>query len=182
VSEDLYTFGPFRFEPGRGLLRDGERDVRIGSRALALLEALVERASEVVPYSDLLSRVWPDTVVDEGNLRVQMVALRKALGDRKDVYIQNVPGAGYRFAATVERHRAEPTLGSQRVRSDAPALLTTLFGREEAIRVILEALTRQRFVPDIEDWDTFEGARIALRRNHFTSSPAARYRLHRNVP
>ena len=77
--------------------------VRIGGRALDILTALVERPGELVSKRELISRVWPDTVVEEGNLKVNMAALRRALGEGPGAaqYIATVIGRGYRFVAPV---------------------------------------------------------------------------------
>jgi DNA-binding winged helix-turn-helix (wHTH) protein len=95
------TFGPFRlFASARILERDGER-LALGSRALDILIALIERAGEIVNHRELIARVWRGLVVDTGNLRVQITHLRKALGDGENGarYIANVPGQGYSFVA-----------------------------------------------------------------------------------
>src|SRR4051794_12329368 len=94
-----FSFGSFCLHAAeRRLLRAGE-SVEIGSRALDILIALVERAGEVVGKKGLIARVWPDVIVEEGNLRVHVAALRKVLGDGVDGarYIANVPGRGYSF-------------------------------------------------------------------------------------
>jgi TolB-like protein/Flp pilus assembly protein TadD len=49
----------------------------------------------------ILSRVWPDTVVEENNLVVQISALRKALGKDRHV-IRTVSGRGYVFVAQIQ--------------------------------------------------------------------------------
>ena len=41
--------------------------------------------------------VWPSTLVEESNLRFQMMSLRKALGKDRDI-IKTIPGRGYLFA------------------------------------------------------------------------------------
>jgi DNA-binding winged helix-turn-helix (wHTH) protein len=64
------SFGPFRLLPAQRLLLDGDRAVHLGSRALEILVALVERPGELVGKTELMARVWPDTVVEEGNLKV----------------------------------------------------------------------------------------------------------------
>src|SRR3954454_17579599 len=51
----------------RVLLRDGEI-VRLTPKAFDLLELLVSRPDEVVPKSELVERVWPDTFVSDANL------------------------------------------------------------------------------------------------------------------
>ena len=99
------AFGPFRLIPQRGLLLEGDKPCRLGSRAMELLLALIERAGETVAKNELLARAWPGTVVDDANLRVHMAALRKVLGDGQDGarYIVNVMGRGYCFVAPVRR-------------------------------------------------------------------------------
>ena len=104
LSDDAYTFDGYRLDPrARVLWREGEL-VRLPPRALDLLLALVERQGDVVSKEDLLRRVWPDTVVEEANLSVNVSALRKELGARSDgtPFIETVARRGYRFRARVE--------------------------------------------------------------------------------
>jgi DNA-binding winged helix-turn-helix (wHTH) protein len=98
-----FLFGPFVLIPERQLLLNGDGPVRIGSRSLDILVALVERAGELVCKRELFARVWPDTFVEEGNLKVNVAALRRALGEApgQSQYIATVPGRGYRFVAPV---------------------------------------------------------------------------------
>jgi DNA-binding winged helix-turn-helix (wHTH) protein len=85
------------------LLLEGEQAVHVGSRALEILIALVERKGELVTKRELISRVWPNMVVVEGNLSVHVAALRHVLRDGRDGsrYLVNIPGQGYRFVAPV---------------------------------------------------------------------------------
>jgi DNA-binding winged helix-turn-helix (wHTH) protein len=78
--------------------------VNIGSRALDILIALITRPGELVTKRELMSIVWPDTVVVQANLTVNIVALRRALrdGQNGNRYIPNIPGRGYSFVAPVE--------------------------------------------------------------------------------
>jgi len=76
------TFGPFRLSARERLLEKDGVPVHLGGRALSLLITLVDAASEVVSKRDLIARVWPDVVVEEGSLRVHMVAVRKGAGRR----------------------------------------------------------------------------------------------------
>jgi DNA-binding winged helix-turn-helix (wHTH) protein len=105
----VFVFGSFRFAPGRQqLLREGA-PVRIGSRAFDILSALVERPGEIVSKEELIARAWPSTFVEEGNLKVHIAALRKALGDghAEPKYIVTTNGRGYRFVAPVEIEDAD---------------------------------------------------------------------------
>ena len=75
----------------------------MGSRALDILTALVERPGELVGKDELMARVWRGTFVEEGNLKFQVSALRRALGDGRGGrrYIATSAGQGYRFVAPV---------------------------------------------------------------------------------
>jgi DNA-binding winged helix-turn-helix (wHTH) protein len=97
----VYSFGPFRLLPEQRLLLNGDQPVRVGSRALEILIMLIERAGEVVRKAELLARVWPDTCVEESNLKVQIAALRRALqvGAAPAEVIATSNGHGYRFVA-----------------------------------------------------------------------------------
>jgi TolB-like protein/DNA-binding winged helix-turn-helix (wHTH) protein len=89
-------FGRIVVEPARRrLLVDGE-PAKIGARAFDLLMALIERRDRVVSKDELLDLVWPNVTVEEGNLQVQIAALRRLLGADA---IATVPGRGYQFVA-----------------------------------------------------------------------------------
>jgi DNA-binding winged helix-turn-helix (wHTH) protein len=105
LAAPAMSFGPFRVLPNQRLLLEGDRPLRLGSRALDILVALLERAGELVSKGELMARVWPDTFVEDSNLRVQVVALRRALRDGEDGnrYISTVVGRGYWFVAPVVR-------------------------------------------------------------------------------
>src|SRR6516165_12835533 len=97
VKSAYQTFGPFRFHPARHLLLEGETLVRLGSRALEILAALVERPGELVTKDELTARVWPNTIVEESNLKVNVAALRRALGEgRPGRRTPAVPPASWR--------------------------------------------------------------------------------------
>jgi DNA-binding winged helix-turn-helix (wHTH) protein/TolB-like protein/Flp pilus assembly protein TadD len=95
-----YSFGPYVLDrPRRLLLRDGAV-VALTPKVFDLLSLLVEHEGQVVSKETLMTRLWPDTVVEESNLTFQMSALRKALGEGR--YVVTIPGRGYQFAGAVE--------------------------------------------------------------------------------
>jgi DNA-binding winged helix-turn-helix (wHTH) protein len=98
------SFGPFCLLPTQFLLQEGDRPVPIGSRALEILIALLERRGELISKQDLMARVWPKVFVEPANLTVHMSALRRALRDGRDGnrFIVNIPGRGYCFVASVD--------------------------------------------------------------------------------
>ena len=76
-----YAFGPFQLIPERQLLLRHGSPVRIGNRALDLLTALVQRPGELVSKRELMEYAWPNSLVVDDNLKVNMVSLRRALGE-----------------------------------------------------------------------------------------------------
>ncbi|HEV8484862.1 MAG TPA: winged helix-turn-helix domain-containing protein, partial [Blastocatellia bacterium] len=74
-----YEFGPFRLDGiERLLLRDGQA-VQLAPKVFDTLIALVENNGHLVTKDDLMSRLWPDTYVEEGTLTRNISDLRKAL-------------------------------------------------------------------------------------------------------
>src|SRR6202171_1822545 len=138
-DDDAITFGQFHLFPAQQLLLEADKPVRLGSRALEILGALVERPGEMVSKRELVARVWPNTVVEEANLKVHIAALRKALGDGRDGnrYLVNVPGRGYRFVAPVVHPKQQalrtPHVGANQRSSHIPSPLTRILGREETV-------------------------------------------------
>jgi predicted ATPase/DNA-binding winged helix-turn-helix (wHTH) protein len=152
-GEQVVTFGPFRLLLTRRMLMEGGRPLRIGSRALDILLALVERAGELVDKDELITRIWPNVVVEEATLRVHIAALRKILGDGRSGirYVENVTGRGYSFIAPVTRHEAEepPRDKSDPAtihRNNLPAPLTRMVGRAHVVAALAARLPRQRFI------------------------------------
>lgn len=93
------TFGPFALDRRRAALTRNGADVAISHKGYALLEALLDASGETVGKAALMERAWPGTIVEEGNLTVQIAALRKAMGEEAESYIITVPRVGYRLAA-----------------------------------------------------------------------------------
>src|ERR1700730_10735999 len=146
------SFGPFRLLPARRLLLEGDAPVSLGSRALDLLIALAARPGEVVGKSELIAKVWPDTFVVEGNLKLNIAALRRALADGQcsNRYISTVPGRGYCFVAPVTRligpRTATAQYSAMEPLSNLPAPLMRLIGRDEVISRISEQLAHHRLI------------------------------------
>ncbi|WP_373991252.1 winged helix-turn-helix domain-containing protein [Duganella sp. BuS-21] len=151
-DERELVFGPFRFIPGQHLLLCGDAPLRLGSRAMAILARLLEQPGELVSKQDLMARVWPKTVVEEGNLKVNVAALRRALMDdgRDGRYIVSVPGRGYRFVAPVtSKNRAAAYLQlppGWEQRNKLPVASARMVGRDDALAVLLPVMEQSRIV------------------------------------
>ncbi|NKE48588.1 AAA family ATPase [Roseomonas frigidaquae] len=151
AEERIYRFGDFRLLPARQSLLRGDTPVRIGSRAIDLLRLLVERPGQLLSKAELISSAWPDTFVHENNLKVNIAALRRALGDTASdlPYIATVTGRGYRFVATVRVQQAAPGRTTPTEFPGAAAGMPPpagIVGRDEDITRIAETLAWRRFL------------------------------------
>ncbi|MCD5975258.1 ATP-binding protein [Pseudomonas quasicaspiana] len=129
--------------------------LRVGTRAFDILELLITCPGRLVSKDEILRRVWPDTVVEENNLQVHVSALRKALGEDRDL-IRTIPGRGYMLvggegesALAVAAHEDPLTVGSfgsaMPRKHDLPHNIP-LIGREAALEDVCEALLSDALV------------------------------------
>jgi DNA-binding winged helix-turn-helix (wHTH) protein len=155
IPPDAIAFGPYRLSPAERLLERNDSAITIGSRALDILIALIERPGEIVSHRDLIRRVWPNMVVEEANLRVHVGALRKVLrdGDGGTRYVANIPGRGYCFVAPIRRSAMPDTqplrAAPERLsipNHNLPPRLSRMIGRGETIAALLAMHASYRFV------------------------------------
>jgi TolB-like protein/DNA-binding winged helix-turn-helix (wHTH) protein/lipoprotein NlpI len=124
----VYDFEGFSLDTRRGVLcsqSDG-RPVELTPRAFGTLLYLVERAGQLVEKGALLAALWPNVVVEDGNLTQTIYVLRRALGERPDEhrFIVTVPGRGYRFVAAVTRRAEQSTEDTETASSPEPVAAT----------------------------------------------------------
>src|SRR5262249_11060132 len=77
----LYEFGPFTLDCQRRLLLRGGVPVPLSSKAFEVLLVLIQHRGEVLEKEELIQKVWPNQIIEDANLTVNMSALRKALGE-----------------------------------------------------------------------------------------------------
>ena len=75
MADETYVFGSYQLVPAQRLLLNSGKSLRLGSRALEILITLVECTGKTVSKDQLIGRVWPNTAVDEGALRVPATVL-----------------------------------------------------------------------------------------------------------
>ena len=147
-----YVFPPYQLLPQQRQLLSAGEPVKLGGRAFDLLQALVERRDRTVGKHELIDLVWPRLVVEENNLQVHMVALRKLLGHAA---IATVPGRGYRFtlpvqvdgdAAPVAQPAAATAVDRLPRRGNLPLHTPELIGREGDLRAVLGLLEKHVLV------------------------------------
>ncbi len=155
VAPAAIEFGRFRVLPHRReLLADG-RPVELGARAFDVLLALIEARGHVVSKDELIERVWSGRIVEENNLAIQVLALRKALAADRDL-IGTVFGRGYRFAGEIRTVSASPDVEKSvgpdaapppsRPPTNLPEPVSELIGRDAELADILELSASHRLV------------------------------------
>jgi predicted ATPase len=118
---------------------------------LDILIALIEHPGQVLSKDALISRVWPNTIVEEANVKVHVSALRRAIGDGSGGkrYIVTVPGRGYSFVApvTVEPIEAAPPQVSLAKRShNLSTPPPRLIGRSDVVSDLVRNLPQLRIL------------------------------------
>src|SRR5258708_5763073 len=150
--ERAFAFGPYRLLAAQRLLLEGDKPVRLGSGAFDILAALLERAGELVSKEELIARAWPAMFVEEANLKIQVSALRRALGDGQgdNRYVATVVGRGYNFVAPIREvgpSRAQPSPAiAQAPSHNLPFATTRMIGREQIATTLVAQVSRQRLV------------------------------------
>ena len=125
LAQRSFAFGPFLLRPEQQLLLKGEAPVKIGGRAFDILTALIEKPGQLVDKRTLISRVWPNTYVEETNLKVNVAGLRRALEDDPSLprFIATVVGRGYRFIAPVRATGSPAPVSDRLPAGDMPGIV-----------------------------------------------------------
>jgi len=112
----VLAFGRFRLDRQQRLLWAGDQIQPLEPKVFETLLVLVEARGRLVPKDELLTRVWPDTFVEEGSLPRNVSTLRKGLGEGGDTapFIETIAKRGYRFVAEIR------TLDASELSAHAP--------------------------------------------------------------
>ena len=140
-----------KFEGGRVHIDANTRQLwvngqaaRLGGRAFDLLLALCERRERLVSKQELLDVVWPGLIVEENNLQVHVMTLRRLLGAQA---ISTVSGRGYRFTLVADADASPPAEGAAAASLSAtspPSRADDLIGRAD----FLQQVVAQLLAPD----------------------------------
>ena len=147
------AFGRFQVLPHRReLLGDGQ-PIRLGGRAFDALIALIEARGTVLSKGALMEHVWPDRIVEESNLKIQISALRGALGADREL-IRTITGRGYQFTGEITTASAgtqtAPGAGITATAINPPTNLkeplSDLIGRKDNLAEVLRLVAAHRLV------------------------------------
>ena len=76
ARDDVFHFGDFTLDIGERQLLRNSTALRLSPKAFDVLVVLVRHARRLVTKDELLTRVWPESFVEEGILTVHIAALR----------------------------------------------------------------------------------------------------------
>ncbi|MGF6572393.1 putative ATPase/DNA-binding winged helix-turn-helix (wHTH) protein [Paraburkholderia sp. GAS333] len=136
----MIEVGPLRVSIEDRTVLLGGQPCPLSSRAFAILEALIAVRGTVVSKDALLEHAWPDTIVEENNLQVQIVTLRRALGHSRDL-LKTVPGRGY-----ILLPQPQSASRQSKVYSLGLPFVDTLFGRSRAVDDLLHLFESSQVV------------------------------------
>src|SRR6266436_1602155 len=122
------------FVPGSFLMKSSEtrgynprRLVEFGGRAFDTLMALIDARGTVLGKDELMSRVWPDRVVEGNNLPAQIAVLRQVFGADRDL-IRTVAGRGYQFTGEIRMTAAAAAAATPSRVTNLPEAVSGLIG------------------------------------------------------
>jgi DNA-binding winged helix-turn-helix (wHTH) protein/Tol biopolymer transport system component len=112
---DFYRFGDFTVDGEQKVLLQKNSPVPLAPKVFDTLLILIGSSGRIVEKEELMSRLWPNTFVEESNLTFNIQQLRKALGDnaRQPRFVETVARRGYRFIAEIQENPPNETKGTQ---------------------------------------------------------------------
>jgi pimeloyl-ACP methyl ester carboxylesterase/DNA-binding winged helix-turn-helix (wHTH) protein len=98
-------FGPFRLDTAARQLSRGSQLIPLPPKTFDLLAYLAEHQGELQSREELFTALWPDAIVDDHALSVQIREIRKVLGDdaHHPTFIETRHRRGYCFRSPVTR-------------------------------------------------------------------------------
>lgn len=142
----IFEFGPFRLDRSEHRLWCDGKPVALTEKVFELLSLLVQSRGRMLTKLELMSQLWPDAVVEENNLTVQVSALRKALGEGASErrYIETLARRGYRFVAEVRTGPAPAVENARRLVEENGAAgqrqTPPFVGREQELELLERTL------------------------------------------
>jgi predicted ATPase/DNA-binding winged helix-turn-helix (wHTH) protein len=152
----VYAFGGWEIDLSKRELRLRGAPATVGSRGFEIVEALLRARGELVNKYELMRTVWPGAVVEENTLQFHISAVRKALGDDRNL-LKTVSGRGYRLTGNWVLRKESDSQATDREESigrrvlepyvtNLPLPASPLIGRSAALTQLSEALSRYRVV------------------------------------
>src|ERR1700680_3877011 len=149
-------FGRFSVLPHRRELLVEGRPLELGGCAFVVLMVLIDASGAVVSKDALVSRVWPDRIIEENSLKHQISALRRVFAADRDL-IHTIAGRGYQFTGEIRAVSAapdgqasagmpQPTYMPSHPPTNLPEAVSELIGRDVELAEILDLSASHRLV------------------------------------
>lgn len=95
---EIFIFGDLAYDSRTAQLGNGENSITLSKREASLMEFFILNQDRTLTRDQILSRVWGDNFVEEGNLDNYIYFLRRRLkAIHSGVVIKTVHGIGYRM-------------------------------------------------------------------------------------
>jgi DNA-binding winged helix-turn-helix (wHTH) protein/Flp pilus assembly protein TadD len=169
-----YEFDSYRVDVANRLVFRHDEPLPLTPKAVEILVALIAQHGAIMSKSDLMKIVWPDTIVEDGNLAQNIYLLRKTLdeGSNGTRYVETVARRGYRFVGEVREIRNDgqqveftnPDRPANQLRTYAPfaaaalllvGLITTFFvinARNRPSRPVTSSAAEQSYLRGRQFW------------------------------
>lgn len=98
--DEEYQFGSYRLNVNECKLWRDTEEIRLRPKLFNLLVIFIQHQGQMLEKEELIRTLWPDSIVEDSNLTVNINALRSVLNDR--TYIETVSKRGYRFVPEVK--------------------------------------------------------------------------------
>src|SRR3954470_4495111 len=105
----VYEFGKFVLDLNERTLIVDETPIHLPAKEFDTLLLLVEHNGRALTKEEMMSAIWQDSFVEEGNLAKQISRLRKIFNTNGEEFIETIPKHGYRFRVA-DLRRSEPEL------------------------------------------------------------------------
>src|SRR5688500_3711709 len=136
----IYEFGKFLLDPEEKTLFSDGVPLHLPAKEFETLLLLVENNGRALSKEQLISAVWQDSFVEEGNLAKQISRLRKIFNAEGGVKIETLPKHGYRFSADV--NQITQPFGETILQKRTVNRLTVEFDEERDNRPLLPTANR----------------------------------------
>jgi DNA-binding winged helix-turn-helix (wHTH) protein len=181
ATDTMLEFGRFRVLLRQRRLLAGGVPVELGTRAFDILMVLLKADGALVTHDELQSRVWPGIAVARENLKVQIFALRKALGEDREL-IRTENGRGYRFTAALRATVAAPECFSTRDAAMPPNDIKAASPTDLSVIAARLTLLEVRLAEALHLLGTHPGNSRLRRRRYDVGHSSRRTRRRRHAP
>jgi Tol biopolymer transport system component/DNA-binding winged helix-turn-helix (wHTH) protein len=106
----IFEFGKFVLDPNERILFADGQPVHLTDKVFDTLHLFIQNNGRLLTKEQMMSSIWEESFVEEGNLAKNISRLRKILRTDDTALIETIPRRGYRFAADVKELNGDTSL------------------------------------------------------------------------